>query len=335
MLPTMGQIHTSTLLSNISIGYSNSMFVADRLFPHVTVAKQSDKYAIFLKGAWFRNEARPRDPGAEAPRSGYHVSSGTYSCIEYAGAKEIPIEHINNADAPIRPWESGVRFATNQVMLAKEVLARDAVFAGSVFTNEEDAEGGWAGTTDGSGNTFIADVLKAKEAIRKLIGVYPNVMLMDAGTFNEIKQEYTVLERIKYTGTSGKPADVTLQTLAQLFELDEILLGGAIKSDAEEVMAGTDFNSVSLWEANANKGSALLYYRTPTPALWEPSTGYTFSWPGGKGHASSKLASSGYRQVRYWWEDSPKQWVIEASECFDIKVTSADSGYLFTDTIAT
>ena len=331
----MGQIHTSALLSNISIGYHNGMFVADRLFPHVTVTKQSDKYAIFLKGAWFRNEALPRAPGADAPRSGYHVSSATYSCIEYAGAKEVPIEHINNADAAIRPWESAVKFATSQVQLKKEVMARDAIFAGSVFTNEEDAAGGWAGTTDGSGNTFIADVLKAKEAIRKLIGVYPNVLLMDAGTFNEIKQEYTVLERIKYTGTSGAPADVTLQTLAQLFELDEILLGGAIRSDAEEIMDGTDFNSVNLWEDTATKGSALLYYRNPSPALWEPSTGYTFSWNGGAGQASSKLASSGYRHVRYWWEDSPKQWVVEASECFDIKICSADSGYLFTDTIAT
>jgi hypothetical protein len=330
MLPTLSQIHKSAALSNISIGFRNQAFIADRVFPHVPVGKQSDYFYKFLKGAWFRNEARPRGPGGRAARSGYQVGSDTYNCIERALAHPIPIENINNADAAIRPWATGVRFATNGVMLAKEVLVSALCMTHTNWTSSNDAEGGWAA---GESNTFIADMLAAKETIRQLIGAYPNVLLMDSKTFMALKQEDSIIERIKYTGTQGKPADVTSQTLASLFELEEVLIGGSLYSDAEEVLAGTDFHAVDLWEKTATKGSALLFYRTPVPALDEPNAGYIMEWKGGQGQESRVVNQDIYRQVRYWWEDAEKQFVVEASENFDAKVCGADAGFLFYDTI--
>lgn len=333
MLPNMSQIHTNAALNNLAIGFRNQMFVGDRVFPHVPVGKQSDYFYKFLKGAWFRNEAGPRGPGSRAPRSGYQISPDTYSCIERAMSHPIPIENINNADVALRPWATGIRFAMNAVMLTKEALIAALCCTASNWTSSNDAEGGWA--SGAVTNTFIVDVLTAKEAIRKLIGTYPNCMVLDAATFNEIKQTDDVLDRIKYTGTQGKPADVTAQTLAALFELDEVLIGGAIRSSAEEIMAGTDFTAVNLWETNATKGSAFLYYRTPAPALDEPNAGYIFEWKGGAGQESRRVSGDVYREVRYWWEDPEKQFVVEAAETFDAKVTGADAGYLFYDTIST
>lgn len=335
MQPTPKDVHKDTFLTNISVGYSNPMFIADMVFPNVTVMKQSDYYYKFLKGAWFRNEAEIRGPGANAARGGYPVTSATYSCQERAFAHPVPIELINNADPPVRPFETGTRFATQKVMLAKEIEVASQCMTSGNWTTNDDVAGAWLGTADGSGNTFIADILAQKEVIRQLIGRYPNRLIMDAKTFKEVKTEYTVLERIKYTGTSGLPADVTTQTIAQLFELDWVGIGGAIKSDAEEVVAGTDFNAVDIWEVNATKGSALLYYGEPQPALESPSAGYCFNWKGSESPLDSQVESDVYRAVRYWWDSSPKSYIIEASENFDCQVVSADAGCLFTDTILT
>lgn len=332
MDPLTSSIHKSAALSDISIGYRNRLFIADRVFQHVPVAKQSDYFYKFLKGAWFRNEARPRGPGSQAGRSGYRITSDTYSCIERAMAHPIPIENINNADVPIQPWATGVRFATNAVMLAKEAIVAALCCTAANWTTSDDVAAGWVA---GSGNTFIADILGGKETIRKLIGVYPNVLVLDAKTFKELKLEVTILDRIKYTGTQGAPADVTTQTLAQLFELDEVLIGGAIRSSDEETVAGTEFTAVDLWETNATKGAAFLFYRPPAPAIDEPAAGYIFEWNGGAGQESRQINQDVYRQVRYWWEDAPKQFVVEAAECFDAKVTSADAGMLFYDTLVT
>lgn len=332
MQPDIGTIHRSAALSAISIGYKNSMFIGDRVFQNIPVAKQADYYYIFPKGAWFRLSAGLRGPGAEARRGGYVLSDVEYNCKERAWAHPVPIESINNADDALSPWETGVSFATLKVMLAKERLISTLCCTAANWTSSNDAEGGWAA---GAGNTFIPDVLTAKETVRQLIGMYPNVMIMDPKTFKELKQETSLIDRIKYTGTQGAPADVTLQTIAQLFELDEVLLGGAIYSDAEEVLAGTDFNAVDLWETNSTKGACFLFYRPPAPGREMPAAGYVFQWKGGAGHPDLVLPGDNYRDVRYWWESSPKQYVVEASENIDAKVTSADAGYLFYDTILT
>ncbi|MFZ7126407.1 MAG: hypothetical protein ACOWWM_09680 [Desulfobacterales bacterium] len=336
MDPTPKSAHNDATLSAISVGYKNPMFVADSIFPIVRVGKQSDYYYQFLKGAFHRNEAGRRAPGAQAHRGDYKVTPSLYKCEEYAFGHVVPIELINNADVPLRPFESGARFATQKVMLAKEKLASDLCTTAANWTSSNDAEGGWAAAA--TTNTFIVDVETYKETIRKLIGVYPNKMVISANTMKELKQCGDVLDRIKYTGTQGRPAAVTAQALAALFELDEVLIAGAIYSDAEEVAAGTDFNAVNMWEVNANKGAALLYYQEPNPAIEVPSAGYCFNWPGDEGipDLMAQVADNNnpYRTVRYYWEKSIKSYVVEASEYLDLEIVCKDAGCLFYDTIA-
>jgi hypothetical protein len=332
MQPDIGTIHRSAALSAISIGYKNQMFIGDRVFQNVPVAKQADYFYYYKKGALFRNDAGVRGPVANARRGGYVVADTEYNCKERAFAHPIPIEMINNADDALTPWETGVNFATLKVMLAKEVLVSSLCCTHTNWTTSLDCAGGWAA---GAGNTFIDNVLAYKETVRQLIGMYPNVMVLDAKTFKELKQEASLIDRIKYTGTQGAPADVTAQTLAQLFEFDEVLVGGAIYSSAEEVLAGTDFTAVDLWEKTATKGSAFMFYRPPAPGREMPAAGYVFQWKGGSGHPDLVLPGDSYRDVRYWWESSPKQYVVEAAECIDAKVTCADAGCLFYDTILT
>jgi len=335
MDPTPKSVHKDAALSNLSIGYNNPMFIADRVFPHVRVAKQSDYFFKFLKAAWFRLDTKAVGPGANKPRSGYKVTSDTYSCIKYAIEHPVPIELLNNADAVMDPMSAGVNWVTRQLLLRKEYQVSQLCVTAANWTSTNDAAGGWAKTADGSGNTFIEDVFTGKKTVRELIGVDPNVMVMDQDTWDNIVQEYTVLERIKHSMPTGQPAVVTRNLIAQLFGLDEVLVGPAIYSSDEETVAGTEFTAVKMWETNATKGSCLLLYRTPTPAIEEPNAGYIFEWGGDEGNQSALVKSDVHREVRRYWEDKVDSWIIDGREYFDEKVTCADAGYLFTDTIVT
>ena len=44
--PTMSDVHIDAALSELSIAYKNKSFIADQVFPLVTVEKQSDKYYV-------------------------------------------------------------------------------------------------------------------------------------------------------------------------------------------------------------------------------------------------------------------------------------------------
>ncbi len=335
MDPTPKEVHIDSALTMVSIGYKNPMFIGDQVFPNVPVAKQSDYFYKFNKGAWFRRDAGVRAPGAPARRSGYTMANDTYACQEIALGHPVPIEVINNADAPLTPFSTGVRYSTNQILLEKEIAVASAILTSGNWTTNNDAAAGWLATSDGSGNTFIADIEAYKETVRQLIGVYPNTLIMDAITFKNCKNEYSVLDRIKYASSPGNPALVTVQTIASLFELERVLIGGGIYSDAEETVAGDDFNAVDIWEVNAGKGSAWLGWVSPTPALDMPSAGYVFSWKGGVSAESALLASDEYREVKYWWDNDTESYIVKAAESYDVKVTCADGGVLFTDTIVT
>ena len=315
--------HTDAIMTNVSIAYRNSEYIADRLFNTLPVKKQSNKYYIYDKGPWFRDEADVRGPGARAKRGGYTLSTGSYYCEVQAFAKEIPDEDRANADVPLQPDIDATEFAADKVALKKERQVAAVAMTAANWTTTNDAEGGWA---KGSSNTFISDMEDKIEVIRALIGMRPNVLVMDTKTMKELVQEATLLDRIKYGQTAGAPAMVTPNLIAQMFRLEEVIIGGAIYSDADEKADGTDFNSVDIWETNATKGSALLYYRPRRPGIKVAAAAYILRWTG-NGTAG--------RNVLRWREDAEHQDVVEANEAFDCKVVGADCGCLFTDTIVT
>ncbi|KKM62911.1 hypothetical protein LCGC14_1516840, partial [marine sediment metagenome] len=55
--PTARQSHIDRALTNVSVAYSNADYIGPQVFPTVPVQKQSDKFFVFTKGNWFRDDA--------------------------------------------------------------------------------------------------------------------------------------------------------------------------------------------------------------------------------------------------------------------------------------
>jgi len=316
--PNPGAGFPDPLMQNIAIGYTNAEFIGERALQELLVENESGLYPVFPRGAWFRDEAAHRGPGSAAPRSGYTVSTGTYKCINKAIAKEVTDEERNNPyQAVLMPDIRAAQFCSNAIRLHIERLVATLFLTAANWASghTEDATGGWAA---GSGNTFLTDVFLRRETIREAIGRYPNVMIIDSVTMKELQQEATLLDRIKYTQKAVFVGDL----VASLFELDELLVGKAIYSTADEKADGTDFSSRNIWETNLNKGSACLYYRPKAPGKFEPATGYRFL------HGQPMLTTR-YR------EEKQHQDVIEINHKQDAVLTSNISGFLWTDTHTT
>jgi hypothetical protein len=313
------------ILQNVSVQYRNPLYVADRVFPLISNCPPEAKIARYLKGAWFRDEAKMRGPGSEAARGGYPVDFLDVVPKEYAFAKEVPDEDREVANAqggpPLQPDQDAIAFATDKLLMKREILCQALINAtvwSGVAATGEDAQGLWA--PPGSTNTLIADVKLRKETIRSATGIYPNVLLMDATTFSYVTECDAVLDKIKYTQKGVLTADL----LASILGLDEVLVAGAIKSTAKELKTGLDFTAAPIWTVNTTKGMGFLFYRPPNPGLKVPSAGYI---------ARSGLFPEGIR-VETWREDSKHQDVYEAAEKIHIVATGLDLGFQWSDTNA-
>lgn len=313
-------VHVDTPLSNLATAYRNAAYIAERAVRTVPVQKQSDKYFTFPKGAIFRDEAALIAGGAESPRGDFPISTDTFFCNPYGFAHNILDDDRENADAPLNIEADGVEYCTGKILLGKEnkVATKLLTVATWASGSTMDCEGTWVA---GESNTFIADVEYGINYILSHTGLRPNIMIMDGETLSQVKQESTVLERIKYV----ERGIVSAPLIAALFDLDEVLIGDALTSTAVEKADGTDFTGKKIWELNAAKGSALLLYRPPAAGIKVPSPAYLFSW--GRNGLT--------RVVNRWREDKNHRDVVEAVERYDIKITGSDLGFLLYDTLST
>jgi len=312
-------------LQGVSVAYRNSDYIADRVFPILDGADPKAKITKYQKGAWFRDEAGIRAAGTRARRGGYPLTTVSVSTDEYAFAKEVTDEDRRFAKSQGAPVlnldQDAIEFATDKVDLKKEIRIAELITSGTWADGNsggEDAAGLWAAS---SGNTFLADITTGRKKIKEC-GVIANCLLIDYATYLSLKELDDILQKIKYTQRGVFGVDL----LAAILELDEVLVGKAIKSSAEETAAGDDFTAANIWEINAGKGMGFLFYRPKKIGIKVPTAGL---------QVRIAYENGGPRRISTWREKAEHQDVYEVAEETDIVQISADCGYLWNDTYAT
>ncbi len=312
--PTAGDLHVNSLLTDVSIGWMQARqdFVAWQAFPEIPTNRQSDRYAVYDRAFWYRNEMRLRSPGTESAGAGYEVdTTPNFFCDEYALHHDIADPERGNADTVFQLDSDTTEFLSLQAMLNAEIKWAADFFVPAVWTDFT------PGTLwDAAGGDPIGDVDLQKEVIKGSTGYTPNTLVLGARTFRGIKNNADVIDRVKYT----QRGMITLDMLAGMFDVSKVLVANAVANTAAEGVAET-----TAFIAGAN--DALLMYVEPNPGRKKPSAGYTFAWTGRPG-----AGSMGGRIKRFRMEllDSDR---IEIQQNFDQKLVAAELGLFFENAV--
>jgi hypothetical protein len=327
MTPTPGDVHVNAPLTNISIAFlqNASNFVATRVFPNIPVQKQSDRYYIYERGDFNRDEMQLRAPATASAGGGYTLdNTPTYFANRFSFHKDIPDEVRANADAVLAPDREATEFVTHKALIRREKSFANTYFKTGVWTFQRaGVTGAPTGTQfkkwNDATSTPIEDVRAGKRVIAQSTGFEPNKLVMGRAVYDAILDHPAIIDRLKYGQTAGSPAMASKQALASLFGVDEILVMSAIENTAAEGQT----SSHSFIGGN----HCLLTYSTPAPGLMTPTAGYTFSWTGllGTGVDGNRIKS--FRME----ERSADR--IEIDMCFDMKLVSADLGQFWSDAI--
>jgi hypothetical protein len=283
--PVYGDIHVDAMMTNISVAYIQkpSAFIADKVFPNVPVKKQSDRYFVYLKEDWFRDEATVRVYGEESSGGGYEIdNTPNYFCKIYAYHKDVFQTDRANSDDPLQPDIDATEFVTQKLMLRREIDFITRFFASGIWGTEyagaSSASAGYKKYWSSDESTPIQDIGLAKLAVASQTGYMPNTLLLGANTFYHLTQNDQFLERVKYGGSNGSPAIVSEKVLAEILGLEKVVVGTAVVNSAAK--GGTENTDFILGK------HALLCYSAPSPGIKVPSAGYIFSWSGLEGAAA-------------------------------------------------
>lgn len=322
MQPTPGDVHVNTPLSNISVAMLQSAgnFIGTRAFPNIPVSKQSDAYFSYDRGYFNTDEMKERAPGTESEGSGYQLDANqTYFCRVYAFHKDVHDQMRANADAAINPDREAVAFITNKALIRREKLFSSAYMAAGVWTNQRT---GHVSTEDTTNTVFwdnvasdpINRVRDWKRTVLESTGFEPNKLVLGKKVYDVLLDHPDIIDRLKYGQAGvGNPAMANRDRLAQLFEVEEILVSTAISNTANEGAANAHSFIIGK--------HALLCYAAPAPGLMTPSAGYTFSWTGYLG-----AGAEGTRVKQFRMENLESD-RIEIQMAMACKLIAADLGF--------
>lgn len=325
--PTTLDVHVDAVLTNISVAYrQNNNFIADAVFPSIPTDKKTNKYYVYNKGDWFRDEAALRPPDTESVGSGYRVATDTYNCEVFAFHKDIDDQTRNNADSPIDMDRDAVEFVTGRLQLRKEIQWATDYFVTGVWGKEYTgvASAPSAGTSflqwNDAASDPIVNVEEWKEYMLSTTGYIPNTLVIGYQVFRMLKQNAVIYNRIKYTNGDN----ITLDLLARLFEIDRILVASAIKNTGKRVPGATGNDTFGFVMGK----SALMCYVAPRPSLLTPTAGYRFEWTG---VSDGMGVTTGVSRIPVPLKRSER---IEGQMSWDNKVVATDMGIFLNTVVA-
>lgn len=325
--PQRTEIHVDSILTNLSVGWmvADDVYVADKVFPVVGVAKQSNKYFIYDRGDFFRAEMEKRGPGTESAGGGYRVAQDNYFADVWALHKDIADQDRANTDDPLDQDRDATSYLTQQAMIRKEKQWVAKYFTTSVWTGDQTGVGAAPGANQFlqwnlSTSTPLVDIRAQIIAIAKRTGYKPNTLVLGAETWNALADNTSIADRIKYS----ERAFFGTELLQAALGLQRIFVASGVENTALETNAAAQtFTGAFI----AGK-SAWLGYVAPAPSLQTPSAGYTFSWTGLEGANAMGGAVSKFRM------DPIKSDRVEIEMAFDMKVVAADLGTFFATAVA-
>ena len=312
--PTQSQVHVDAILTNMSVAYMNEMdsFVASRVFPTISVNKQSDKYFTYSQADFYRDQAKVRADGTESAGSGYSLSTDTYSSSVWALHKDIGDQVRANSDTPLDPDMDATRFLTHQMMIRQERDWATNYFTTSVWGNDSTPSTLW----DATGSDPIGDIQTGINTILSDTGYLANTLVLSYNAYKTLRNHPDFVDRYKYTSADS----ITPELIGKVLDLPRVMvMKGVYNSAAEGATASY---------AQVGDKDALLAYVAPSAGLMTASAGYNFVWNGVGGGLGTSVAVSKYRMD---WLRADR---LEIESAWDFKVVSSNLGYFFSNPVA-
>ena len=300
--PTRSDVHINRALTNISVAYIQRAqdFIADKVFPIVPVLKQSDRYFVYDQGYWFQTSAQKRAPSTESAGSGFAINNTpTYFADVWAVHKDVDDQTRANADQPLDLDRDATLFVTQQMLLRREIQFANTYMTNNIwqgflvggvptdFQPNVNGDGYW----DTNTSNPMADIDFLKQQVKSQTGLLPSTLVVSNDVFFALRNNPTVLDRIKYT----QRGVVSEELLANLFGVEKFLVASVVQNTSGTLPVPDSGVYSYLLQNNF-----LLVYANPAPSILQPSGGYIFSWQGlfGAGAQGNRIMTFRMEQLK-------------------------------------
>lgn len=335
-LLTPSAVHVDQPLTNMTIAFNQepSNFIADQVFPVVSVPKQSDKYYVYNKDDSNRSgNVKKLAPRTEVERIGLSVSLDAYYAEVYGLGADFSEQDLANEDTALEIRSQQAFDVVNQLRIHREQQFADTFFKtgvwGTEYTGVTNANNDTAAEvtqwSDYTNSTPIVDITNARRtAFLKSGGFDMNTMVVDMETRDVLVNHPDILARLNGGATITNTALVTNAKLAEIFEVENFFVMKAIANTAAEGLTASN--------GFISSKKAMLVHGPKRAGLRTPAAGLTFAWDSIPGVSGMGIT------VETFSDDALKRQqiaeMIQVKMAYDMKVTGANLGVFFNTVVA-
>ena len=333
-LLTPSAVHIDQPLTNLTIAFNQepSHFIADQVFPLVSVSKQSDKYYIYNQDDSNRaGNVKKLAPRTEVERIGLAISNDAYFAEVYGLGADFSEQDLANEDTALEIRSQQAFDVVNQLRIHREQQFADTFFKTGVWGTEYS---GTAASTAGNDviqwsnyttSTPIVNITTARRtSFLKSGGFDMNTMVVDMETRDILINHPDILARLNGGATVSNTALITNSKLAEIFEVENFYVMKAVRNSAAEGLAASNgFISTK---------KAMLVHGPKRAGLRTPAAGLTFCWDSIPGASGLGIT------VETFSDDALKRQqiaeMIQVKMAYDMKVTGPNLGVFFNTIVA-
>jgi len=321
---TPSDVHVDVPLTNLTIAYMQAAenFVADKVFPMVSVSKQSDKYYKYSREGLRDGDVTVLAPRTEVNRVGMALSTDSYFADVRGLGMDFDEQTLANEDTALELRSQGANVLMEKIMIDREVRWASAFFSAGIWGPDITPGNLWSDYTN---STPIVDVTTGRRTMQLASGGYkPNTMVVGKEVRDVLINHPDILARLNGGSTVSNPALITDAKLAEIFEVENFYVMEAVRNTAAEGVTDA-FGFIG-------GKNALLTYTPSTMGLRTPGAGAIFCWDSIPGVSGMGIT------VESFSDDALKRQqiaeLIQVKSSDDMKLIGSEMGYFFEACVA-
>lgn len=293
-------------------------YIAQAIFPIVPVANETDEYYVIESNTWLQIHEGKRARRQAPNEVEWTVSSSNYTAKNYALRDANALEDLANADRALDLRNTSAEFVTNMLLRGYERRVANIVTSISNCGSGVALTGGDK-FSDYINSSPMSVVTTATAFLRKKTGLRPNLMAMDADTYDILTRHPEFVDLFQHT-TGGVLSTLELSKALKIPNI--VVADGVYNSAVTNVDSGDVGVGANIWG-----NFMFLGHVSPGSSLKVKSFGATMRW-------TPEGIQAPMQAFRYLDPDpgTKKEWT-EVGVYQDEKVVAKDLGYVVTGTL--
>lgn len=298
-------------LTAIALAYRNKKMIAEEVMPRVSVGTQEFKYTVHNADEPFTLPETLVGRTGKVGQVEFTASDATAACEDHGLEDVVPLVDIENAKKNnFDPMGRATEGVTDYIMLRREKRVADLVTNAALYpAGNKLTLSGTDQWTDQTDSDPIKNILDAIDAM----WMAANTITMNKAVWRALRTHPDVVKATN--GNSGDTGIAARQAVAELFEVDRILVGEAKINTAKKGQTAT---LGELWGNHV-----ALSYQDPNVT---PKNGVSFGY----------TAEFSAKQTWSKFDDSVGLRganVIKTGESLKELICAANCGYLLTNAV--